>query len=209
VPLLTPATAPHAGAGSAMRPLAPRLKIPSSETHLSPNALRALVARAKRMPVTDCLVTLGASGAAAQCGACSTLESGVVHVSRRHDTPRVMARQQETLRFYLQCGRRVGVRQDDRGSPYPLAPDPNGYGSAALWNTHAMPCSPLSLPIPPAPLLRGLSRRRGAALRLAASRSGGLGSSPTVSGLLFFLSAAFPLLGIHPRSIHGLKPRFW
>src|SRR5262245_15920117 len=102
-----------------MRPLAPRLKIPSSETHLSPNALRALVARAKRMPVTDCLVTLGASGAAAQCGACSTLESGVVHVNRRHDTPRAMARQQETLLFIyniptdtaaLPCGTRTRCR---------------------------------------------------------------------------------------------------
>jgi hypothetical protein len=102
VPLLTPATAPHAGAGSATRLLAPRLKILSSETHLSSNALRALVAKTKWIPVTDCLVTLGASDAAAQCGACSALESGVVHVNGRYDTPRAMARQQEPLRFYLQ-----------------------------------------------------------------------------------------------------------
>jgi hypothetical protein len=63
------------------------------------------------MLVTDCLVTLGASGAAAQCGACSALESGVVHVSGRHNTPRAMARQQERafLRLYVPPGRGMTV----------------------------------------------------------------------------------------------------
>src|SRR5262245_1059765 len=86
-------------------------KIASSKTHLSSNALRALFAKATRMAVIDCLVTLGASGAAAQCGACSTLESGVVHVSGRHDTPRAMARQQERafLRLYVPPGRGMTV----------------------------------------------------------------------------------------------------
>jgi hypothetical protein len=92
----------------------------------NPNALRALVAKAKRIPVTDCLVMLGAAGAAAQCGACSVLESGVVHVSGRYDMPRAMARQQETLRFYLR-GRRP--RAPLRPPPPPsCAACPGGAG---------------------------------------------------------------------------------
>ena len=69
VPILIPATAPHAGAGSATRLLAPHLKIPSSEIYLSPNTLRALVTKAQQAASTDGLVVLAASGIAAYYGA--------------------------------------------------------------------------------------------------------------------------------------------
>src|SRR5262249_41623916 len=75
------------------------------------------VAKAKRILVTNCLVRLGASGTAAQCGACSALESGVVHMSRWHDTPRTIARQQERafLLLYVLPGRGGGYGDDARG----------------------------------------------------------------------------------------------
>src|SRR5712691_2791677 len=93
---------PYRGRGAAARPSRPRtMHRASSIDHVMGRFMaRPPFAKAKRVPSTDCLVMPGASGAVAQCGACSGLESRAVRVSRRHDTLRALARQQETLRVY-------------------------------------------------------------------------------------------------------------